>query len=67
MKAEDFSKGQEVIYTPKHAHGNWTHADCERGVVFRQNGEYVFVQYYRNGSLLPTAQATRPDDLVTPN
>lgn len=62
-KAADFHEGETVLYIPRHAQGDITHPDCEHGIVSSQNGEYVFVRYYRNGVLQQTAQATTPTDL----
>jgi hypothetical protein len=62
-KAEDFHEGETVLYVPRHAQGDITHPDCEHGVVSSQNGESVFVRYYRNGMLQPGSQATYPTDL----
>ncbi len=67
MKAEEFTEGESVLYSPGHARGDRTHEDCEHGIVSSQNGVNVFVQYYRNGILQHTAQSTSPEDLLKPN
>jgi hypothetical protein len=60
MATADFHSGEQVLYVPAHAHGDKTHADCERGIVSSVNQVYVFVVYAGRVH----SQATRPDDLV---
>lgn len=59
MSPQDFKPGDRVLYVPKHARGNTSHADCERGTVAFTNDLYVFVKYGTHKS-----QATAPADLV---
>jgi hypothetical protein len=58
--ARDFEAGDRVLYVPHHAHGDKTHADCERGIVTSTNEVNVFVRY-GNGI---HSQATSPEDLI---
>jgi len=68
-----FEKGVRVIYVPTHADGDFTHPDCEYGVVSSKNYKYVFVKFdpkhlrvqYITGDEDVTAQACDPNDLIT--
>jgi len=64
-----FTPGDRVIYVPMHAHGNRTHADCERGKVSSVNDAgTVFVRFDRSVARLgwdgATSQGCYPDTLV---
>ena len=80
MKRGKFRKGKRVVYVPTHAHQNFNHPDCERGVVSSVNDKFVFVKFdieaYNNhgtkfdvkmmtGDEDYTAQACDPRDLFT--
>lgn len=68
-----FKKGVRVVYVPTHAFDDIEHKDCERGVVSSVNEKYVFVKFdpkfmrvtYITGDEDVTAQACRPEDLLT--
>ena len=71
MTVDDFEKGQRVLYVPRHAHGDFGHPDCARGVVSSTNDHWVFVKYDNlecrhmiTGNEPYTAQATDPGDLI---
>lgn len=50
--------GDPVTYIPRHANGNASHKNCERGTIKRWNDTFVFVQYVGN------VKATPPELLV---
>jgi len=73
-----FKKGVRVVYIPIHAHDDFYHPDCERGVVSSINEQFVFVKFdintrHTNGKPYTvkmmtgdenyTAQACDPRDL----
>ncbi len=70
MPMTDFRKGLRVVYVPSHVGGDFTHPDCEHGVVKRQQGDTVFVLYdnlvmrMTTGDEPYTAQGTRVRDLI---
>ena len=45
LTVRDFKVGEHVIYVPNHADDNFTHPDCEHGVVTSINKIYVFVKF----------------------
>lgn len=65
---EDFKPQQRVIYIPRHANGDRTHKDCERGRVSSVNSHYVFVRFNRHVAEFgwdgATSMACRREDLI---
>jgi len=45
MTLDELHEGMQVLYIPPHAHGDKTHADCQRGIVTSMNATQVFVRY----------------------
>ncbi len=41
----EFNKGDRIRYVPSHARGDYTHPDCEDGVVSSVRDNGVFVKY----------------------
>jgi len=59
MNADQFMRGDLVLYIPKYANGNGQHPDCERGIVTSTDDKYVLVRYRG----MAASQATDPCDL----
>lgn len=45
IKLDERHVGAEVVYVPRHAHGDRNHKDCEHGVISSWNDGGVFVKY----------------------
>jgi hypothetical protein len=60
LKSRDFYPGRNVLWVPKHAKGDTTHPDVEKGVVTTTNPLVVFVRFKPDA----TPQACYPEDLV---
>jgi hypothetical protein len=64
------TKGTRVVYIPSHAHEDFFHSDCERGVVSSVRDSIVFVKYDNlsmkmvTGDEPYTSKATNIEDLV---
>ena len=61
MRVEDVKPDLAVIYIPRHAKGDPSHMDCEKGVVVRISGDGkgAFVRYYeKNGEPQTTPKHT---------
>lgn len=68
--ANEFYKGDRVLYVPRHLRPFFRKYECKRGVVSSVNSAWVFVKYdnavmkTETGDEDYTAQATDPNDLI---
>lgn len=60
MSTSKFSKGERVVYIPRHANGDPRHPDSELGIVWRVSDNLVFVKFDNSPY---TAKGCNPSDL----